>query len=206
MSDLVPLTGEPLALDLVNTRPRLPDGPADLLATPAGLAGWLSAQADRLDGRGVLEAGSDFSRAWEGLTGEDVAAVHAVRDHVATAVAHVRRGERPPVAALDGLNRAQRAAPAIRELIWDGEADDPAGPIAVAPRRSGPLGARLAAWLAEAAADLLADPRVGRVRECEADDCVMLFLPAHPRRRWCSAARCGNRARVARYYQRHKST
>ncbi|GAA2507323.1 hypothetical protein GCM10023100_41830 [Actinocorallia cavernae] len=28
-------------------------------------------------------------------------------------------------------------------------------------------------------------------------------LPAHPRRRWCSPARCGNRARVARYYQRH---
>ncbi|MFD0515426.1 CGNR zinc finger domain-containing protein [Streptomyces aureus] len=35
---------------------------------------------------------------------------------------------------------------------------------------------------------------------------MLLFLPAHPRRRWCSAARCGNRARVARYYQRHKSS
>ncbi|WP_442935215.1 CGNR zinc finger domain-containing protein [Micromonospora sp. CPCC 206061] len=61
-----------------------------------------------------------------------------------------------------------------------------------------------AAWLAEAAAELLADPGVTTIRECEADACVMLFLPAHPRWRWCSAARCGNRARVARYYQRHK--
>ena len=43
-----------------------------------------------------------------------------------------------------------------------------------------------------------------KVRECEAADCVMLFRPAHPRRRWCSPTRCGNRARVARYYQRHK--
>ncbi|MFF4211720.1 CGNR zinc finger domain-containing protein [Streptomyces sp. NPDC001796] len=33
----------------------------------------------------------------------------------------------------------------------------------------------------------------------------MLFLPAHPRRRWCSAARCGNRVRVARHYQRRKA-
>ncbi|MFG2003714.1 CGNR zinc finger domain-containing protein [Spirillospora sp. NPDC048911] len=72
-------------------------------------------------------------------------------------------------------------------------------------RREGPLGTRLAAILAEAAAELLTDPSFGRVRQCEADDCVMVFLPAHPRRRWCSPARCGNRARVARYYQRHKS-
>ncbi|NEA22897.1 CGNR zinc finger domain-containing protein, partial [Actinomadura bangladeshensis] len=70
--------------------------------------------------------------------------------------------------------------------------------------RRGGYGERLAAHLAEAAADLLADPAVGRVRECEADGCVMLFLPAHPRRRWCSATRCGNRARVARYYARRK--
>ncbi|MER5184162.1 CGNR zinc finger domain-containing protein [Streptomyces sp. NPDC002896] len=59
--------------------------------------------------------------------------------------------------------------------------------------------------LAEAAAELLADPAVTKIRECEAEDCVMLFLAAHPRRRWCSAARCGNRVRVARHYQRHKA-
>jgi predicted RNA-binding Zn ribbon-like protein len=34
--------------------------------------------------------------------------------------------------------------------------------------------------------------------------CRLLFLPAHPRRRWCSRVLCGNRVRVTRYYQRHK--
>jgi hypothetical protein len=63
----------------------------------------------------------------------------------------------------------------------------------LAVRRHTPYGARLAAHLAEAAADLLTDPKADRVRACEAADCVMLFQPAHPRRRWCSAARCGNR-------------
>ncbi|MFJ9909135.1 CGNR zinc finger domain-containing protein [Streptomyces sp. NPDC101152] len=72
-------------------------------------------------------------------------------------------------------------------------------------RRDGSPGLRLAACLAEAAAELLADPAVTRIRECEADDCVMLFLAAHPRRRWCSATRCGNRVRVARHYQRTKA-
>ncbi|MFD9258937.1 CGNR zinc finger domain-containing protein, partial [Streptomyces sp. NPDC059538] len=77
------------------------------------------------------------------------------------------------------------------------------GPAAAAPRGAAPA-RRLAAELAEAAAELLTDPRVGQVRECEAHDCVLLFLPAHPRRRWCVASACGNRARVARYYARHK--
>ncbi|WP_234421861.1 CGNR zinc finger domain-containing protein [Streptomyces sp. CB00316] len=63
---------------------------------------------------------------------------------------------------------------------------------------------RLAALFAEDAAALLAGPAGGRVRACAAEECVMLFVPAHPSRRWCSPARCGNRARVARCYQRHR--
>ncbi|WP_433172397.1 CGNR zinc finger domain-containing protein [Actinoallomurus sp. CA-150999] len=186
MSDLIPLTGEPLALDLVNTRPY----DADLLGSPAELRTWLELEADRLPDPAAHETA--------GLTVADVAAVHAVRDGAGLAIGHARRGERPPASALEALNDAQRAAPAIRELAWDGSS------IIAARRRSGTAGVRLAAWLAEAAADLIADPQVTKVRECEAEDCVLLFLPAHPRRRWCSAARCGNRARVARHYQRHR--
>jgi predicted RNA-binding Zn ribbon-like protein len=77
-------------------------------------------------------------------------------------------------------------------MDWDGTT------VTARTRRDGRLGPRLAARLAEAAADLLTHPAIGNLRECEADDCVMLFLPAHPRRRWCSPTRCGNRARVAR--------
>ncbi|MFD0573781.1 CGNR zinc finger domain-containing protein [Kitasatospora gansuensis] len=33
---------------------------------------------------------------------------------------------------------------------------------------------------------------------------MLLFRPVNPRRQWCSAARCGNRARVARHYRRQK--
>ncbi|WP_448701260.1 ABATE domain-containing protein, partial [Streptomyces avidinii] len=38
-----PLTGEPLALDLLNTE----SATGDLVADPAGLAAWLAAQAGR---------------------------------------------------------------------------------------------------------------------------------------------------------------
>lgn len=186
MSDLVPLTGEPLALDLVNTRPT----DADLLATPDDLRAWLSLQADR------------FTQAREfaavELSGTDLAAVRDVRQRTARVLEHARHGTQPPAGDLEALNRAQRTAPAITELTWNGDV------VTTVRSRTGSRGARLAAWLAEAAAELLADSAVGKVRQCEADDCVMLFLPAHPRRRWCSAARCGNRVRVARHYQRRK--
>ncbi|MBD2895580.1 hypothetical protein amrb99_45180 [Actinomadura sp. RB99] len=181
MSDVVPLTGEPLALDLVNTRTTA----GDLLATPDDLRAWLDLEAARLPDADSLDI-------------HDVRAVHTVREHVANALERARHGERPAGADLAALNDAQRAAPAITELTWDGSA------VTAARRRTGPPGARLAGWLAEAAADLLADPSVTKIRQCEADDCVLLFLPSHPRRRWCSAARCGNRVRVARHYRRHK--
>ncbi|MEV4113330.1 CGNR zinc finger domain-containing protein [Nonomuraea sp. NPDC049695] len=186
MSDLVPLTGEPLALDLINTRPAT----GDLLATPDDLRAWLGLQADRFPEARELAAAE--------LTAADLAAVHAVREHTARAVEHTRNATPPPAEDLKHLNQAQLDAPAISELAWNGEA------VTATLRRTGSPGARLAAWLAEAAAGLLADPAVTRVRQCEAHDCVLLFLPAHPRRRWCSAARCGNRTRVARHYQRHK--
>ncbi|MGW1811632.1 CGNR zinc finger domain-containing protein [Streptomyces sp. NPDC002078] len=183
MSDLVPLTGEPLALDLVNTRPAA----GDLLATPDGLRAWWTLQAERLP------------EVPQEVTAADLGAVQAVREHTARALDHVRRGDEPLAADLKALNQAQCAAPAINELAWTGSA------VTATRRRDGSPGERLAACLAEAAAELLADPAITKIRECEADDCVMLFLATHPRRRWCSAARCGNRVRVARHYQRHKA-
>ncbi|MFF4415828.1 CGNR zinc finger domain-containing protein [Streptosporangium sp. NPDC001559] len=184
MSDLGPLVGEPLALDLVNTRTA--DG--DLLTTPERLHAWLNLQADRFaEARRHLD-----------LTAADLTAVRDLREHAAHALERVRVGARPSAAALEALNQAQRGAPAISELTWNGEA------VTATRHRTGTPGERLAAWLAEAVADLLTDPAVTNVRQCEAADCVMLFLPTHPRRRWCSAARCGNRVRVARHYRRHK--
>ncbi|MEV0596750.1 CGNR zinc finger domain-containing protein [Nonomuraea cavernae] len=186
MKDLVPLTGEPLALDLLNTR----SAADDALDTPHGLRTWLELQADRFP-----EARDLFAAE---LNDADLAAVHDLRDRTARVLDHVRRGEQPSTDDLEALNRAQRAAPPIAELAWDG------GAVTATRRRTGPPGTLLMAWLAEAVAELLADPAVSMVRQCAADDCVLLFLPAHPRRRWCSAARCGNRVRVARHYQRHK--
>lgn len=180
-----PLVGEPLALDLVNTRVGTGGEEVDLLASADGVRRWLALEVDRLP-----SPPGDV----------DGAAVRALRDHVTEAVEQVRQGSAPPPGALRALGAALRAAPRHRELTWDGSA------VVAVERRSGDPTADVLAALAEAAADLLTDPAVTRVRQCEGPGCRMLFLPAHPRRRWCSAQLCGNRVRVARYYRRHRAT
>jgi predicted RNA-binding Zn ribbon-like protein len=180
----VPLVAEPLALDLVNTRARVPGGgELDLLETSETFEAWFDAQRDRL----TPPSGAI-----------DLEAVRDLREHVASAVHDARRGARPPARSLRALTAAQRAAPAYRRLHWDGSA------VTARLERDGSPTSRLLAELAEAATELLADPAVRTIRQCEAPQCRLLFLPAHPRRRWCSPASCGNRVRVARYYRRHK--
>ncbi len=61
--------------------------------------------------------------------------------------------------------------------------------------------------LAQSAADLLASDQLALVRPCEARNCLWLFLDTskNHRRRWCDMAKCGNRAKFQRFYQRKKT-
>lgn len=65
--------------------------------------------------------------------------------------------------------------------------------------------AALLAALARDAVELLTDPvaRAG-LRECEGDNCPIVYLDTSRgrRRRWCSSEVCGNRERVARHRRR----
>jgi predicted RNA-binding Zn ribbon-like protein len=57
-----------------------------------------------------------------------------------------------------------------------------------------------------AASALLTDPVSQNIRQCEM--CSWLFLDASvtKRRRWCSMAACGNRAKAQRHYHRNRPT
>ncbi|WDZ85280.1 CGNR zinc finger domain-containing protein [Micromonospora cathayae] len=56
---------------------------------------------------------------------------------------------------------------------------------------------------AQTAAELLGTPTRALVRACPGDDCGWLFVDTRGRRRWCSMAVCGNRAKVRAYADRH---
>jgi predicted RNA-binding Zn ribbon-like protein len=60
--------------------------------------------------------------------------------------------------------------------------------------------------IARDAAELLASQRVEYVRTCASKTCEWLFLDEskNHRRRWCDMTKCGNRAKVKRFYVRQK--
>ena len=103
-------------------------------------------------------------------------------------------------AAVRAVNAACARAPLWSRLTWAGPPDAPARAL-----RSAGTGPEAAlSWIAEAAALLFTSEDAGRLRACPGPGCVLYFARAHPRREWCSAV-CGNRARVARHYQRHRA-
>jgi len=60
--------------------------------------------------------------------------------------------------------------------------------------------------IARSAADLLASDRLAYVRACSSIVCEWFFLDTskNHHRRWCDMTRCGNRAKVQRFYARRK--
>jgi len=179
------ITGEPLALDLINTHAVTPDGVIDALESAESFRSWLDAQAHRL-----TLPGGELSKA-------DLTAIAELRTHVTDAIEAAREGHRPSARSLDAINAAARSAPQYSELTSH---------LLKRANRDGTERAKLMAQFAEAAIELLSAPEIRKVKVCEGPLCRMLFLPAHPRRRWCSPALCGNRVRVARYYQRHRTS
>jgi predicted RNA-binding Zn ribbon-like protein len=62
--------------------------------------------------------------------------------------------------------------------------------------------------IARAAADLLASDQLAYVRPCSSKSCEWFFLDTskNHHRRWCDMTRCGNRAKVQRFYVRKKKS
>jgi predicted RNA-binding Zn ribbon-like protein len=62
--------------------------------------------------------------------------------------------------------------------------------------------------LAHAIADFLCHADFAQVRRCEGENCTLWFLDVSKshRRRWCSMAVCGNRAKVGHYRARRRGT
>lgn len=178
-----PLLGEPLALDLVNTRMRRDGAALDLLATPVALTAWLRAEHQRV--------------AWTGRAAKpDLMAVQTLRDAIALLLQASSSNARPPTQALHTLNQALANSPPPLRLLWTAT-----GP-SLAPPAAGSRLVTLLRALATDAVSLLTGSDAGRVRICAHPDCILQFVARNPRRRWCSSTGCGNRARVAQHYLR----
>ncbi len=177
------LLGEPLALDLVNTRVNVGGHETDLLATPAALTAWVRAERERLAFTGRI-------------TRVELAAVRRLRDHIDTLVTALRTHTLPTAAAVREVNAILAGTTPHRHLDWTHQG----------PRRAtanpGTRCQALLQVLATDAFELLTGPDAPRIRQCAQPGCRLQFVARNPRRRWCSSRTCGNRARVARHYAR----
>jgi len=204
-----PLLGEPLPVELMNTVWADRDGLHDELRDAAALAAWLQAVAGRFaadaadggpglavvlpGGRPGRELAGQFRELRDGLRGLAAAVTADPRARAAGT------GTPDVAAAVRAVNAACARAPLWSRLTWSGTLGAP-----VRTLRSAGTGPEAAlSWIAEEAVLLFTGPDAGRLRACPGPGCVLYFVRAHPRREWCSAV-CGNRARVARHYQRHR--
>lgn len=180
-----PLVGEPLAVDLVNTRWRTPGGDVDLLDSAAGFAQWLE------------ESGQDVASASEAARAAARDAREAIRNMIAA--------DDVGAPGAGGTAAARTAAEnAINGILARG--------LTVRRIEHGETLERVmmtgaewtVAWRAVANYAELRAAR-GAIRQCGHPDCVLYFFDPTGRRRWCSMAGCGNRAKAKRHYARRAS-
>ncbi|MFE0458372.1 CGNR zinc finger domain-containing protein [Kitasatospora sp. NPDC058965] len=176
-ADPRPLPGEPLAVDLLNTRWNNGGNPRDLLSSLDELALWL--EVTGFAARGVPA---------EPLT---LAALRTTREALLQLLAdpadEAARGELNAVLAHGAVRRSLSAEGPVQRV----ETDSPAW---------------LPAWsAAEDYLRLLAEAP-GRIRSCAHPSCVLHFhdTSKNGTRRWHSMSSCGNRAKASRHYARTK--
>lgn len=181
------------ALDLVNTLGPVDGSTGDRLRTSDQLLAWLSARGlggERLEALRASPAEAAV------LLGE----ARRLRDDVARAFDALRERRDVPPEAAYGIDRVLAERSVSIRLRGEGAR------LRLEEEARGPSLAALLAPLALAAAELLtgSDPR--RLRRCAAADCNAWFVDTSKggRRRWCSMATCGNRAKAARHRRRQR--
>ncbi|MFJ9775689.1 CGNR zinc finger domain-containing protein [Kitasatospora sp. NPDC101157] len=171
-----PLIGEPLALDLLNTR---------WAGTPVN---------DALTGveqYGIWLSSNGLS---ERCTADEagLAAIRQTREAI-------------ELAAQDAREQGELGAPArdaLDAVLAHGRIRRTAGPGGAEDRVEADRPEWLAPWLAADDFLTLLGQGAHRVKQCAHEACILHFFDAsqNGRRRWCRMAVCGNRAKAARHY------
>jgi predicted RNA-binding Zn ribbon-like protein len=182
--------GEPLAVELADTLVMVSEPPTDLLNDEeAGRRFW-ELQAARLP---------------EGWGVPSLSVTRRVRDAIRQLLDSALQGQvRGAVdrAALLTVNSMSSRAQTIFEVRLVGKELR-----SVETWKAKTPGDLAAAAAARSAIAILTEPaELQRLRRCANPNCSMLFINGDSRRRWCTPHICGNRARVARHYERHRQT
>ena len=160
---------------------RLRPEPRELLARPADLSRWLVA--------------AGLSVTPTRVTKRTLQQAHELREAIYRLALARARGRSLPEADRALLNRCAAGVTPAPHLEHNGlswtQASAPA----------------FLALIARNAVELLGSPLGDRIRKCSGEGCALLFVDhsRSGRRRWCSMAGCGNKAKVASFRTRSSS-
>lgn len=188
--------GNHLALNFLNTKPVLEEGPRELLPDAAAFGRWLLAA-------GLVTSAQSQSaiRDWRGTAkaARLMKELRAFRERLREAVLKIESGSLPAESFVAEVNQLLARYPRRSALVRKGDSLIRKYPFAAdEPEAFWPL-------IAEAVALLLAETDHARMRKCES--CVVHFLDTSKKgsRRWCSMNICGNKVKVASYQRRKRN-
>lgn len=188
--------GDHPALDLLNTVVGLGDERRDLLDTPRALHAWLAAMPWPMpEAQALPLGGAPRAAEWE----DALAQVRQLREE-GRGLVDAWRGGTLSAVRLARLRGWMAQVDYRLDLQRDGEA------VATrwVPQLPGPRA--LPALLAASFAELLAGTPAASVKTCAGEGCALCFADRTKagRRLFCSAALCGNRAKVAAFRARQR--
>jgi len=188
--------GNQLALDFLNTRLVLADGPKELLPDVDALVRWLVAS-----GLLTRPKGKALAKKWKD-TPEAAVLLRKLlkfRERLRAVVVRQEAGFSPGDAFIAELNSLMKQHPSVIALQRKG--------VKLGLETAFELEKPNDVWapIATAVAELLSDVSPVRLRKCEA--CIVHFLDTSKKgsRRWCSMNICGNRIKVAAYQKRKRA-
>jgi len=182
---------EPTFVRLLDTVWADRGGLHDDLATPEQATEWFT--------RAGFEQVSDF-------TDDQARQVRRLRDSLRRLAAHHTADTRTRASSPVSLAQAVDVVNSYAGLPSAGPQIHltSAGKLRISPSRAQTLEDVLVG-LSRKSIDALTRKEELPLRACMAPACVLYYLQDHPRRAWCSPL-CGNRARAARHYARHRTT
>lgn len=178
--------GNVLCLDFANTVNKRPNPDRDALASVGALSQWAEAAAHRLANEALRVTPAPGSSA-------ELAGARGLREAIYRVFSAVASAEEPRAADFATIVTTYASALAAAQPRHDGSRFSLYWPPPNTVRQ-------ITGMIAASAAQLLLNGPLERVGECPS--CHWLFLDTSRggRRRWCSMAVCGARAKARRYY------
>jgi len=171
--------GNNLALDFINSRP-------------------FDVAGEKLPAWSVAAGLVDKELAWRA---DELSELADVRGRLAKMVAKLSSGDDISPAEIDFLNKVLKRG--IRYVELEHGPEGYRKRLEIKIERAGDL----LVPICESFVDLLCYGNPDHIRKCERPDCILYFYDTtkNHRRRWCSMAVCGNRAKATKFYRKKKS-